>query len=172
MSTDALALSQQLATAVSQFGPRVVRVEGRRRRPGSGFVFASGLVVTANHTLEHEEGVVVGVDAERTLSAHLVGRDPTTDVALLRADVDTPVAPPAPLEELRVGHLVLSLARPGRTVRATFGILSAAGDAWRTPLGGEVDRYLESDLFLAPGFGGGPMVDAAGRLLGLATSAF
>jgi S1-C subfamily serine protease len=74
-------------------------------------------------------------------------------------------------EELRVGHLVLALGRPGQTVQATLGIISALGQGWRTPAGGQVDRYLQTDVVMYPGFSGGPLVDVSGRVLGLNTSA-
>jgi S1-C subfamily serine protease len=67
--------------------------------------------------------------------------------------------------------LVLALGRPGRTVQATLGIVSALGDQWRTPAGGQVDRYLQTDVTMYPGFSGGPLVDATGQVLGLNTSA-
>src|SRR4029453_420552 len=75
------------------------------------------------------------------------------------------------LHRLRVGHLVLALGRPGRTVQATLGIVSALGGAWRTPAGGQIDRYLQTDVVMYPGFSGGPLVDAAGQVVGLNTSA-
>jgi S1-C subfamily serine protease len=70
-----------------------------------------------------------------------------------------------------VGHFALALGRPGTNVRATMGIISALGKAWRTPAGGSVDRYLQTDTVMYPGFSGGPLVDAQGRFVGLNTSA-
>lgn len=67
--------------------------------------------------------------------------------------------------------MVLAVGRPGQSVLATLGIVSALGDAWRTPAGGSIDRYLQTDLVMYPGFSGGPLVDAAGHILGLNTSA-
>jgi S1-C subfamily serine protease len=81
---------------------------------------------------------------------------------------------PAPRSEsadLRVGHLALALGRPGKTVQATLGIVSALGQSWRTPAGGQVDLYLQTDVVMYPGFSGGPLVDARGQVLGLNTSA-
>jgi S1-C subfamily serine protease len=101
-----------------------------------------------------------------------VGRDPTTDLALLRADV-AGLAPPdwsAP-DDARVGNLVLAVGRPGKTVQATLGIVSAIGDGWRTRAGGRIDRYLQTDVVMYPGFSGGPLVDASGNALGLNSSA-
>jgi len=106
------------------------------------------------------------------VAARLVGRDPATDLAVLRADASgLEAAPLADDEGLRVGHLVLSLGRPGRTVQATLGIVSALGQAWRTMGGGQIDRYLQTDTAMYPGFSGGPLVDAAGRVLGINSSA-
>jgi S1-C subfamily serine protease len=65
-------------------------------------------------------------------------------------------------DDLQVGHLVLALGRPGRSVQATLGIVSALGDSWRTPAGGRLDRYLQTDVVLYPRFSGGPLVDATG----------
>jgi S1-C subfamily serine protease len=175
MTTDPLSLSQQLASVVETFGPNVVRVEARRRRPASGIVWSpDGLVVTVHHAVEWEEGISVGLGDGRTVPAKLLGRDPSTDVALLQAEGNgLSAVSPQPVSDLKVGHVVLALGRPGRSVRATWGIVSTLGNGpWRTPLGGEVERYLESDLALAPGFSGGPLVDAAGRFLGLTTAVF
>jgi S1-C subfamily serine protease len=65
----------------------------------------------------------------------------------------------------------LALGRPGQTVQATLGIVSALGQEWRTPAGGKLDRYLQTDVVMYPGFSGGPLVDASGHFLGLNTSA-
>jgi S1-C subfamily serine protease len=122
--------------------------------------------------VRRDDNISVGLPDGRAVSATLVGRDPTTDLAVLRAEATdlTPVAWVAP-DELRVGHIVLALGRPGRTIQATLGIVSALGDEWRTPAGGKLDRYLQTDVVMYPGFSGGPLVDAAGQVLGLTTSA-
>jgi S1-C subfamily serine protease len=166
-------LSEALAEMADRGGRAVVRVEARRRLPASGIVWsADGLVVTAHHIVRRDDNISLGLPDGRTVSAALVGRDPTTDLALLRAEATdlTPAAWAAP-EGLRVGHIVLALGRPGRTVQATLGIVSALGDEWRTPAGGKLDRYLQTDVVMYPGFSGGPLVDAAGQVLGLNTSA-
>ncbi len=91
---------------------------------------------------------------------------------MLRADtIDLAVPTWAEPDDLRVGHLVLALGRPGSTVQATLGIVSALGESWRTPAGGRVDPYLQTDLVMYPGFSGGPLVDVSGHVLGLNTSA-
>lgn len=172
MSENIQALSDGLATAAATAGASVVRVEGRRRGAASGFVWsADGLIVTANHVVHRDDNVRVGLADGQTLDASLIGRDPPTDLALLKiAASDLEIIPVAEEGEMSVGHIVLALARPGRTVQATFGIVSALGEGWRTPLGGQIARYLQTDVVMYPGFSGGPLVGANGRLLGLNTS--
>jgi len=165
-------LSNDLAAVVESAGRGVVRVEARRRIPASGIIWADGTVVTASHVVQREESITVGLPDGNKVSATLAGRDPATDVAVLRAQATgLTAAPRGGTEGLRVGHLVLALGRPGRTVRATLGIVSALGESWRTAEGSEIDHYLQTDAPFHPGFSGGPLVDAAGRFLGLNTAA-
>ncbi len=165
--------SNELAGVVSAAGESIVRVEARRHTPASGIVWsADGLILTAEHAVRRDEGIKVGLADGQTADATLVGRDPTTDLALLRVEG---LGGLTPLEhsteaDMGVGHFVLALARPGRTVQATFGVVSALGDGWRTPMGGQIDRYVQTDVIMYPGFSGGPLVGANGRLLGLNTS--
>lgn len=168
-TTDIHPISQGLAAAVEAAGPSVVRVEGRHRRPSSGIVWsADGVVATADHKLEREEDIRVGLADGRTVPAALVGRDPRTDVAVLRAEATgLPLIEWASVEELKVGHLVLALSRPGETVRASLGIVCALAPEWRTHAGGKIDRWIETDVLHQPGFTGGLLVDAAGRGLGM-----
>ncbi len=165
--------SRALADAVEAGGRYTVRVEARRRLPASGVIWSpDGVIVTAHHVVEWDNNITVGLPDGRSVAARLVGRDPATDLAVLRADASgLEAAPLADDEGLRVGHLVLSLGRPGRTVQATLGIVSALGQAWRTMGGGQIDRYLQTDTAMYPGFSGGPLVDAAGRVLGINSSA-
>jgi S1-C subfamily serine protease len=72
---------------------------------------------------------------------------------------------------LKVGHLILALGRPGKTVQATLGIISALGGSWRTRGGGQIDRYVQTDVVMYPGFSGGPLVNVAGDVVGINTSA-
>jgi len=165
-------LSEALADTVSSAGPAVVRVEGRRRLPASGIVWsADGIIVTADHVVRRDEGITIGLPDGKAVKASVAGRDPSTDLAVLRSEAKG-LSPAKPASEgLQVGHLVLALGRPGRTVQATLGIISALGESWRTPMGGQVDRYLQTDVVMYPGFSGGPLVDAAGQVIGLNTSA-
>lgn len=169
-------LSNGLAATVAAAGSSVVRVEGRRRLPATGIVWSKeGLVVTAHHVLKRDDNIDMGLPDGETVQASLVGRDPTTDLALLRIEGGgaAGLTPPAWVDpdDVRVGHLVLALGRPGRSVQATLGIVSALGDQWRTPAGGKIDRYLQTDVVMYPGFSGGPLVDVTGQVVGLNTSA-
>jgi S1-C subfamily serine protease len=165
-------LSDSLAGTVEAAGPGVVRVEGRRRLPATGIVWAAeGVIVTANHVVKRDDKIAIGLaDGERT-TATVAGRDPSTDLAVLKADVGDLSAVDRATGDLHVGHLVLALGRPGRTVQATLGIVSALGDSWRTRMGGQIDRYLQTDVVMYPGFSGGPLVGAGGQVIGLNTSA-
>ncbi len=165
-------LSSSLASAVTAAGAGVARVDARQRMPASGAVWsADGVIVTSHHVVERDENIQVGVPDGDAVPAALVGRDPTTDLAVLKAEASglSPVDW-APADALSVGHLVLALGRPGRTVQATLGIASAVGKSWRTPLGGRVDTYLQTDVAMYPGFSGGPLVDASGRAVGINTT--
>lgn len=166
-------VSTELAKAVERAGPVVMQVKGRRRLPASGILWSeAGEIVTAHHVVERDDRLRVGGSEGDDLEADLIGRDPTTDLALLRVEglAGSP-ARQAKVDTLRVGHLVIALGRPGRSVQATMGIVSALGDSWRTPSGGTVDRYLQTDVVMYPGFSGGALINAQGQVLGMNTSA-
>lgn len=165
-------LSEALAQIVDSAGSGLVRVESRRRLPATGLVWAAdGVIVTANHVVKKDGGIRVGLPDGQAVKAEVIGRDPSTDLAVLKAEATSLSPTERGGQDLHVGHLVLALGRPGRTVQATLGIVSALGDGWRTGLGGDIDRYLQTDVVMYPGFSGGPLVDAHGRVLGLNTSA-
>ena len=164
-------ISSGIAGVVEQAGPSVVRIEAGRRFPGSGIVWAAdGTIVTADHVIEQEDEIRVGLPDGQLVAATLAGRDPGTDLAVLRAQASGLSVPSWSDGAAKVGQLVVALARPGRTVRARLGIISAVGEAWRTPMGGELDRYLEADLTPGFGFSGGMLVDTDGRVLGMNTA--
>jgi S1-C subfamily serine protease len=165
-------LSTALAGVVESIGASVVRVEGRRRQSASGIVWsADGLVVTANHVVTRDEDVLVGWPDGEAVAASVVGRDPSTDLALLRVEARSLTVPNwVESGEVRVGHLVLALGRPGRGMQATLGVISALGEGWRTAAGGIIDRYIQTDVVMYPGFSGGPLADAFGNVVGLNSS--
>ena len=167
------ALSEEMAGAVERAGRAVVTVEGRRRMPASGIVWRDGgVVATADHVLERDEDIMVTVAGGQRVAATLAGRDPGSDLAVLRiAGASADPAELAPEGSSKVGHLVLALGRPGGgSPVASFGVISTLGGAWRTARGGALEGYIRADLALYPGFSGGPLVDVQGRVLGLNSS--
>lgn len=166
-------LSDALAAAVADAGQYTVRVEARRRMPASGIVWsAEGVIVTAHHVVSREENIKVGLPDGKVVSAAFVGRDPTTDIAVLRAEASgLSAAAWLNPQELRVGHLAMAVGRPGDDVQATLGVVSALGEGWRTGAGGHIDAYLQTDVVMYPGFSGGPLVGAGAKLLGMNSSA-
>ena len=164
-------LSDGMADAVERIGPSVVQVNGRRRRAASGVVYAAGKVLTASHVVEREENLSISTHDGRTLEAHFVGRDPSTDLAVLEAaGIDGPVASQKAVGELRIGQVALAVARPSREgVRASFGIVSAVGGPLRTGRGTMLERYVQTDATPYPGFSGGPLIDVGGTVIGVTT---
>jgi S1-C subfamily serine protease len=166
-------LSNELAEASAEAGASVVAVLGARH-PFSGIVFTKDSVVTVHHGVRREEEIAVIVAPGRKITARVAGRDPGTDLALLR--LQEPVTSPLPRwakdKELRVGELVLALARSRRgNIVASSGILSGYISApWRTWHGGELEKFIRPDLTLYPGFSGGPLVSSGGEFLGINTA--
>ncbi len=164
-------LSEDLVGLVASVATSVVQVDARDRQTASGAVWsADGLIVTADHVVQREEGIHVGLPDGRTVNATLVGRDPNTDVALLRAEA-TGLSVPSwgDVAELGVGQLVLAVARPSGKPMATIGVVSAFTTA-STRRGQTLD-VVQTDVTLYPGFSGGALVDAHGHIVGLNSSA-
>ena len=170
IETSALvALSDGIAGTVERVAPSVVAVEARSRLGSSGFFIRPDLVLTADHALESDDVEIVRADGKAE-GVTIAGRDPSTDLALLRV-----AQPGTPVElgdgsGLRVGAIALAVARDddGDLV-ASMGVISAVGGAWRTWQGGEIDRFVRPDLSLYPRFSGSPLLDASGRAIGLNT---
>jgi S1-C subfamily serine protease len=165
-------LSDDLAGAVEKAGRSVLTVHGRRRMPASGIVWPGGVVVTADHVLERDEDLSVSTPAGDELKVALVGRDPGSDVAVLRPSGGSlDPAGVAAEGSTKVGHIVLALGRPGPSgVMASFGVVSALGGPWRTARGGRVEGYIRADVALYPGFSDGPLINTAGEVVGLISS--
>jgi S1-C subfamily serine protease len=168
--TSALAaLSDDIAATVERVASAVVAVEGRARIGSSGFFIRPDLILTADHALESDEIEIVRADGAAE-PATIAGRDPSTDLALLRvATAGTPLEFASP-DALRVGAIVLAVTRDDDgDLAASMGVISALGGAWRTWQGGDVDRFVRPDLALYPRFSGSPLVDVTGRVIGLNT---
>jgi S1-C subfamily serine protease len=171
--TDTLfALSEGMADAVENVAASVVRVNGRRRRSGSGVVFAQNTVLTASHVLEREEDLSVETADGRTLSAGFAGRDHSSDLAVLNVE-GLDIDPASPAEgEARVGQISLAVGSHsrGEGPRATLGVVSAVGGPVRTRRGPRLERFIQTDATPYPGFSGGPLIDARGNVLGVLVS--
>lgn len=167
-----LTLSNDLASAVELAGSAVVAVNARRRIPSSGVHWRPGVIVTADQTVKRDEEITLTLPDGRIVPATLAGRDSSTDLAILKLqDIDLPTAEIGDVSSLKVGHVVLAVARPGENgLSASMGVVSALGGSWRTWGGGQIDQFVRLDLSLYPGFSGGPLVDAAGRIMGINTS--
>ena len=162
-------LSNQLAGAVERGAESIVAVHARPQLASTGVHWRDGLVVTTNGTVRRDRDITVTLPSGKRIEASLQGRDPSTDVAVLRVATGVlSVATLGDADALRPGNLVLALARLDDTgARAAFGAVSVVGGAWRPWGGGEIDRLILSDVNLYPGFGGGPLVDPSGQVLGI-----
>lgn len=171
MSSALLALSNDLANAVERAGSAVVAVNARRRIPSSGVHWRSGVIVTTDQSVKRDEEITVTLPDGRTVPATLAGRDSSTDLAVLKLqDADLPIAEIGDTSSLKVGHVILAVARPGNSLSASMGVVSALGGPWRTWGGGQIDQFVRLDLSLYPGFSGSSLVDTAGRIVGINTS--
>jgi S1-C subfamily serine protease len=168
MSQSVIELSDALADAAVRAESSVVRVDGGRRRSLSGTVFSEdGVIVTALHGLEREEGIEVFDGAER-VSASWVGAEPALDLAVLRAERKLGKVPEFVADnELRRGQLALSVSRPGKSPRVALGVVSGLAGEWRAPRGAKVARYVELGLPIEAGFSGGLAIDVRGRAIGV-----
>ena len=171
MSSNLAALSDELAGAVERAAPFVAAVNGRTRIASSGVLWRAGVVVTTEHALKRDDDLSVVLPDGRKAEASLAGRDPGTDLAVLRVD-GTKSGGFVPADDVKTGSVVLAVGRsPEIGVNAAMGVVSAVGGPWTTWRGGRLERYIRLDLSLYPGASGGAVVDTAGRLVGIATSA-
>jgi S1-C subfamily serine protease len=161
-------LSDSMAGAVESAGKSIVQVAARRRMPASGVVWsADGVIVTSHHVVEQEDKIRIGLPDGTNVGATLVGRDPNSDIAVLRADAKGLTVPAwATAESVRVGHLALAVGRPGDDLQATLGVISALMHHKD-----ENKYFAQTDVVMYPGFSGGPLVSATGEIIGLNSSA-
>ncbi len=172
MASALVELSKALADAVEHAGGSVVAIKEGGRSGVSGTVWQEGVVVAADHTVRGREQLTVGLPSGQTTSATFAGGDPSTDLAVLKLGGGS-VRPAefADPRQMRVGNIVLAVARQGKHgISASHGVISALGGEWRTWHGGRVDQWLRLDLSPYPGFSGGPLVDAEGKVIGVNTS--
>jgi S1-C subfamily serine protease len=161
--------SNGLTAAVEKGGAGTLLVDARKRYPASGIAYAEDLVLTADHVVTREEIKVILPDG-KGLSATVAGRDPGSDLALLRL-AEKSLKPARTSTEVKVGQLVLALGRPNSAgMQASWGIVTAIAGPARTHRGGLLDEYFQTETTPYPGFSGGPLVNTEGEVLGLNTS--
>ena len=162
--------SSELADAVELAARGSVTVHARRRMSATGIVWSNdGVIVTADHVVEQDEDITVTLPDGSTVPAKLLGRDPGSDVAVLKAAA-TGLVPAKPAAPGRVGALVLAVGRPAGDPMATIGVISAITGPVRSWRGGFIDSLLQTDVTMYPGFSGSALVDASGAVLGMNTS--
>jgi len=174
MASVTASFSQELTAAAEQAGTSVVTVHARHRVPSSGIHWRKGVLVTANHTVRREDEITILVHGGKRASAKLAGRDPGTDLAVLKIDQDGITIPQfGDAAKVKLANLVLALGRTrsGNLV-ASAGIIGGLGGEYRTWRGARIEQSIRLDLALYSGFSGGPLVSAEGKVLGLNTNGF
>ena len=176
--TEGLQLLQSFSNAVTELADSisasvVTVISGRRG--GTGIVWSEdGLIVTANHVLGHSLTPTVTLHDGKQVQAKVLGKDPYSDVALLKVDAAglTPVKS-GTADGVKVGQFVLALANPfGGKASATSGIVTSLRRSTRGFWGVMIEDAVVSDARLNPGYSGGPLVDASGNLLGMNVAHF
>jgi len=160
-------LSGEIAQVVAGLAPSLVRVDARAGRPATGIIWADNLVLTADHVIEADDNILV-TGAPTTVKASVVGRDRGTDLALLRTvGLRGAPAPRGRSADIRTGHVVLALGGTIGEQQVTIGIVSGSSSEFRSWRGGPRVPLIQTTAELLPGFSGGPLVDAAGRVIGI-----
>ncbi len=162
--------SNGLTSAVEQGAESTILVDARKRYPASGIAYADDLVLTADHVVTREEDIKVLLPDGNSVNATIAGRDPGSDLALLRL-AEKVLTPAKTSDSIKVGQLVLALGRPSSAgMQASWGIVTAISGPARTFRGGLLDEYIQTETTPYPGFSGGPLVNTEGEVLGLNTS--
>jgi S1-C subfamily serine protease len=169
------AYSQTLASAVDLVGPAVSRIEriGGRGGHGSGFAISpDGLIVTNNHVVEDAKAVRIKTPEGFVAEGRVLGRDPDTDIALIRANASVGAwARLGDSKRLKRGHIAIAIGNPlGFEWTVTAGIISALGRSMRAANGRLIDDVIQTDAALNPGNSGGPLVSSSGEVVGVNTA--
>jgi S1-C subfamily serine protease len=165
-------LSNDFAAAAGSVGASVVAIYGRRWMPSSGIQWRKGVIVTAHHTIRRAEDITVTLAGGKSVKASLAGRDPSTDLAILKIADGSGLPLPSfgDSAALQLGHLVLALGRSrGSNLVASAGIVGGLSGEWEPQRGGRLEQHIRLSLELYPGFSGGPLVNAQGKVVGINT---
>jgi S1-C subfamily serine protease len=170
MASPLTEFSNGLTAAVETAGASTVTVDARKRYPASGIAYAEDLVLTADHVVTREDDIKVNLPDGKSVAATIAGRDPGSDLAVLRL-AEKALTAAKTSEDVKVGQLVLALGRPNSEgMQASWGIVTSISGPARTFRGGMLDEYIRSETTPYPGFSGGPLVNTEGEVLGLNTS--
>jgi S1-C subfamily serine protease len=163
------AYSRAVISVVDQVGPAVVSVSG----VGTGLILTpDGYALTNSHVASAVKKFELTLRDESTVKAELVGKDPHTDLAVLRATgTGLPHARLGDSSQLRVGQLVVAIGSPfGFQSTVTTGVVSALGRTMRAQSGRSIENIIQTDAALNPGNSGGPLVDTRGQVVGINTA--
>lgn len=168
--SNAQAFSDSLAAAVEKAAQSIVTVDARDRQTATGIVWsADGEILTAEHVVQREENLNVILPDGSKHAAKLLGRDPSSDLALLKIEAKGLTVPEfADAPSVRVGHLVFAVGRPDDLQADLSSVIALGG-----PVRGRrrrIEAYIQTGVTMYPGFSGGALVDASGRVAGIVSS--
>src|SRR2546429_4977140 len=174
MSAELIELSNSLAQATERAGASAVAIHTEPRGSSSGIIWRSGVIVTAEHALRRDEEIHVTLPDGRVVAATLSGRDPSTDLAVLKcAEATSAPAGFGDPAALKPGHLVLVVGRTRATGPvAALGVVSLVAPQRQTWTGAALAPYIRLDVGLQPTAIGGAVIDAHGAAVGVATPRF
>src|SRR5690349_18251645 len=152
MSSSLTDFSNGLTAAVEAAGASTLTVDARKRYPASGIAYADDLVLTADHVVTREDNIKIILPDGKSLEATIAGRDPGSDLAVLRV-AEKGLTAAKTSSDVKVGQLVLALGRPNSEgMQASWGIVTSINGPTRTFRGGMLDEYIRTETTPYPGF--------------------
>lgn len=168
-----LELSDAIADAAERAGKSTVLVDARKKFPASGIAFDKDLILTADHVVQRDEDIKVVLADGTEITARLAGRDPGTDLAVLKLSQASATPAEVSKTPARVGQFVLAIGRPSTGgIESSLGSVNGFGGPVRTGRGGMLESFIKTDVVMYPGFSGGPLVNGDGTVFGINTSGF